>query len=175
MKLTIARLLYGLKGLFDNPVELFRALGVDSDDWILEVGCAVGYHTLPLATIAADGKVCAVDIWEEALAYLEQRALSFGNLQVVCCSADALPFPRASFDKILCFDTLHELPEPTEAVTEWSAFLRRDGKLFFRDPVIPPEKIQALSKGRLHHVETARGVDIFIRAAPREEDSSRRR
>ncbi len=168
MKLTIARLLYGLKGLFDSPVEFFGALGVDRDDWILEVGCAIGYHTLPLATIAVDGKVCAVDTWEEALAYLEQRAVSFGNLQVVCCSVAALAFRRASFDKILCFDTLHELPEPTEAVTKWSAFLRRDGKLFFRDPVIPAEKIQALSKGRLHHAETARGIDVFVRAGPRE-------
>lgn len=52
MKLVIARLLYWLKGLFEDPVDLFEALGVESSDRILEIGCATGYHTTNKEKIA---------------------------------------------------------------------------------------------------------------------------
>jgi len=43
------RLIYWLKGLSEDPVALFRELGVGESGNILEIGCAIGYHTIPLA------------------------------------------------------------------------------------------------------------------------------
>lgn len=166
LKLTIARFLYAVKGLFDDPLELFRALGVEADDWILEVGCAVGYHTVPLATIASEGRIYAVDIWEEALDYLEKRAGTARHVEVIRCSADTLEFPRAHFDKIVCFDTLHELPDPGRALAKWATFLKQDGRLLYRDPTIPAERIRSLSEDRLRSLETVRGGHVFVVAAP---------
>ncbi len=166
LKLTIARLLYAVKGLFDDPLDLFTALGVETDDWILEVGCAIGYHTAPLATLAREGRVYAVDVWEEALDHLEKRAASVRNVEVIRCSADTLEFPRAYFDKIICFDTLHELPDAEQALAIWTAFLKQGGEFLYRDPAIPPERIPSLSRNRLCHSETVRGIEVFVRAAP---------
>ncbi len=166
LKLTIARLLYAVKGLFDDPLELFKALGVEADDWILEVGCAVGYHTVPLATIASEGRIYAVDIWEEALDHLETRAGTARNVEVIRCSADTLEFPRAHFDKIVCFDTLHELSDPGRALAKWATFLKQDGRLLYRDPAVPPERIPSLSEDRLLPLEMVRGVDVFVAALP---------
>lgn len=166
MKLLAARALYWLKGLFENPAELFNALGVESDDRILEVGCATGYHTLPLARIASEGRVYAVDVWEEGLAHLERRAAPFDNVDVMRRSAGDVEWPDASLDKVVCFDTLHELGEPGEALKQWARLLKQDGELLYRDPIIPPERIGPLSEGRFRHSESVRGVDVFVQRAP---------
>ncbi len=166
-KLAIARLLYGLKGLFDDPVGLFRELDVQSHDQILEIGCAIGYHTLALATIASEGSVCAVDIWEEALAHLAQKTATFQNVEIICTGAEVLPFPAASFDRIVCFDTLHELRQPGRAVVAWASFLRRNGKLLYRDPSIPADTVETFAAGQLTCSEIVRGVAVFVRATPK--------
>jgi hypothetical protein len=46
VKLLIVRVLYRLKSLREDPIEIFRELGVESTDQILEIGCAIGYPTL---------------------------------------------------------------------------------------------------------------------------------
>lgn len=164
MKLLIARWLYWLKGLFEDPVEHFKALGVGKDDRILEIGCAVGYHTLPLARIASQGKVYAVDVWEQALSYLRRSTASMGNVEIIHRSAGDLAFDPTSVDKIICFDTLHEVPSPGEALAKWACLLTYDGKLLYRDPTISAEELVILSNYRFRHVDRVRGVDVFVRA-----------
>ena len=86
MKLMVARLSYWLRGLFEDPVALFKALGVESSDRILEIGCAIGYHTLPLAEIASEGKIYANDVWQGGLVYLQKQVGSDDRVEVICKS-----------------------------------------------------------------------------------------
>lgn len=161
--LLIARLLYRLKGLLEDPEGLFSALGVETSDRILEIGCAIGYHTLALAQIASQGKVYAVDIWEEGLAHLRARIDSREHVETICCSAEAVALPARSLDKVVCFDTLHEVPDPQRAVERWEEMLKPGGKVFYRDPEIPPERIQTLSQRRLELIRTIMGIHVLIR------------
>lgn len=161
MKLIVARFVYFIKGLFEDPEQLFANLGVDIEDRILEIGCAIGYHTLPLARIASEGKVYAVDIWEDGLSHIENKAASLDNVELLCRSADEVRFPPSSLDKVICFDTLHEVPDPGKALQNWAVSLKADGKLLYRDPTLPAGKVEALSKGQFRSVEKSKGVDIF--------------
>jgi ubiquinone/menaquinone biosynthesis C-methylase UbiE len=163
MRLRIVRLLYWLKGLFECPIELFQELGVGSRDRILEIGCAIGYHTLPLAKIASKGRVYAVDIWEEGLAFLRHTARLIENIEIIYKSGEAVDLPPSSIDKVICFDTLHDIPESDTAIDKWTGFLREGGMLFYRDPIIPPERIPPLSGGKLHEVKKIKGITIFAR------------
>jgi SAM-dependent methyltransferase len=163
VKLAVVRLVYWIKGLFQDPVELFRDLGVQNDDRILEIGCALGYHTLALARVASNGKIYAVDVWEQGLVYLEKSAGSDGQIETICRAAEAVEFPRGSLDKIVCFDTLHEVPGFEEAVERWAAFLRAGGAFFYRDPTIPPDRVPQLSRGLLHYTSVIEGIHVFIR------------
>lgn len=165
IKLNFVRFLYWQKGLFEDPADLFRALGVHEDDKILEVGCAIGYHTIPLSQIVRRGKVYAVDIWEEGLAYLKSRIEPNQNIEIVRCSADILEFPPASLDKVICFDTLHDIPDPGNALEVWVGFLKQGGEFLFRDPSISPDKIQTYTKGVMCRVRTVEGVNVFQRSA----------
>lgn len=135
MKLVLARILYRLRGLFEDPRELFEALGVESHDRILEIGCVIGYHTIPLARIATDGRVHAVDIWEEGLAYLKHRCRSHTNVESICCGAEAVELPLSSLDKLVCFDTLHAVSGFDQAVERWADFLGEGGTFLYRDTV----------------------------------------
>jgi ubiquinone/menaquinone biosynthesis C-methylase UbiE len=164
IKLCIVRFLYWYKGLFEDPADLFTALGVEEIDKILEIGCAIGYHTIPLSQIARRGKVYAVDIWEEGLAYLESRIEPDQDIEIVRCSADILEFPPSSLDKVICFDTLHDIPEPGNALDVWAGFLKQGGEFLYRDPSISPEKVQAYTEGILHYVRTVEGVNVFQRS-----------
>lgn len=163
MKLLLVRAIYWFQGLFENPVELFRSLGVERADHVLEIGCAIGYHTLPLARIASEGKVYALDVWEEGLTHLRRRAVSMGNIEAIVGSGEAVKLPEASLDWVVCFDTLHELPEPDVALRRWTRFLKEDGKLLYRDPIIPLERIGPLSGQRLCHEETLQETGLFVR------------
>jgi len=136
LKLIVARILYGFKGLFENPLDMFKILGVNPKEEILEIGCAIGYHALALAEVACEGKVYAVDIWKEGLSYLKSKIKPAQNIEVICCSAEVIELPASSLDKVFCFDTLHEIPYP--------------------------EQIQILSKGKLRQVDIIQGIPIFV-------------
>jgi len=161
LKLLLVRVFYRLRSLREDPVELFRELGVKSTDRILEIGCAIGYHTLALAELVREGKIYAVDIWEEGLRFLQNRLKPGQKVQLICRSAEEIDLPRSSLDKIFCFDTLHELPYPKKAVQRWAEFLKEDGKFYFKDPEISPEQVERFSNGRLSKVDLKRGITIF--------------
>ena len=166
MKLVVVRMLYWFKSLFEDPVGLFRALGVESGDTVLEIGCAIGYHALPLARTVSPGKVYAVDIWEEGLAYLRRRTGSDERVETICRGAETVELPPSSLDKVVCFDTLHDVPGFERAVVRWAGFLREGGKLLYQDPTIPADRIPTLSKGKLYQEGTIKGVHVFVRQCP---------
>ncbi len=161
LKLMVMRTMYGMKGFSEDPLELFVVLGVEHSDRILEIGCAIGYHTVPLARIAFKGQVYAVDIWEEGLSYLKRKNLS--NVEIICGSGESIDMPPSSLDKIVCFDTLHEVSDPAKAIETWTQFLKKGGNFFYRDPEISPESIHVFSKDNLHYVDTIKGVSVFVR------------
>jgi len=163
MKLFVVRMLYWVKNLFEDSRGLFSALGVESGDIVLEIGCAIGYHTLPLARIASPGKVYAVDIWEEGLAYLQHRTGADERIETICRGAELVELPPSSLDKVVCFDTLHDVPDFENAMIRWTGFLREGGKLLYRDPEIPADRIPALSKDKLHPEDTIEGIYVFLR------------
>jgi ubiquinone/menaquinone biosynthesis C-methylase UbiE len=149
--------------LFKDPVNLFQTLGVEIDDEILEIGCAIGYHTFGLVELVSSGKIFAVDISKEYLVHLKSKMQSKDNIRPIHGRAEAVEFPLASLDKVMCFDTLHDIPDPEQVVLRWADFLKKEGKFCFCDPVIRPEQIDAFSKGKLRQVATVQGITVFIR------------
>ncbi|MFX0208741.1 MAG: class I SAM-dependent methyltransferase [Candidatus Hodarchaeota archaeon] len=163
LKLLLVRSIYWLKGLVENPMKLFKELGVGNNDIILEIGCAIGYHTFPLANIVTSGQVYAVDIWEEGLTYMIGKIRETQNIEIIYCSAEAVELPPSSLDKIICFNTLHEVPNFKYAIEQWMKFLKKGGTFYYRDPIIPPQEILDVAQGKLQKEGTIKNVHIFIR------------
>jgi SAM-dependent methyltransferase len=89
---------------------------------ILDVGCGTGHHLADLRArgYAAAGIDGSADMLEHA------RGLNPGA-DIRLADVDALPFPDASFDYVLCVEVLRYLPEPTACIREMARVLRPGG------------------------------------------------
>jgi 2-polyprenyl-3-methyl-5-hydroxy-6-metoxy-1,4-benzoquinol methylase len=90
---------------------------------LLDVGCGTGHQLRNLND--AGFAVTGVDGSEDMLAHA--RELNPGA-ELRQANVDALPFPDASFDVVICLEVLRYLPDPQPCLSEIRRVLRPGGK-----------------------------------------------
>jgi ubiquinone/menaquinone biosynthesis C-methylase UbiE len=125
---------------FDDSVNLFFQRHKRWDiklDWFrdkicLDAGCGGGRFVVALAKLGAR-KVYGVDIARDSLTAAQERARErdLTNADFVQASVLSLPFPKNTFDYIVCSGVIHHTPAPYEGFEELSRVLKPGGKLFF--------------------------------------------
>ena len=94
---------------------------------VLEVGCGVGTDTARFARAGAH--VTAVDLTETAVELTRARLADEGLDGVVCqADAEALPFPKESFDLVYSWGVLHHTADTARAIRETRRMLRPNGE-----------------------------------------------
>jgi ubiquinone/menaquinone biosynthesis C-methylase UbiE len=89
---------------------------------LLDVGCGTGHH---IARLRRRGyEIAGVDGSEEMLRHA--RANNPGA-DIQFSDVDALPFPDASFDFILCIEVLRYLPDSSRCIREMARVLKPGG------------------------------------------------
>ncbi len=96
---------------------------------MLDVGCGTGSHVARYRARGFD--VAGVDGSEEMLEHA--RALNPGA-DLRQADVDALPFPDASFDIVLCVEVHRYLPDATKAVSEMARVLKPGALLLLKGP-----------------------------------------
>jgi SAM-dependent methyltransferase len=111
-----------------------RALGMCTElpaqPAVLDIGCGPGMQTMALAG-ATDGTVTAIDLIEQFLDQLRERAIAAGvrhRVQVMGADMADLPFGKHTFDLIWCEGAAY-IMGISEAFTNWMEFLRPHGYL----------------------------------------------
>ena len=96
---------------------------------LLDVGCGTGANLLALAGRC---EPVGLDVAPEAIAWCRRRGLAATTVG----SADALPFPAASFDAVLSCDVLshQRLPDRLRPLREMARVLRPGGVLLLNVP-----------------------------------------
>ncbi len=89
---------------------------------VLDVGCAKGFLVKDLMAVCPGLEVFGLDISPYALMNCEPEVV--GRLHLG--TADQLPFPDASFDCVLCLNTVHNFPRP-RAITVMREIQRVSG------------------------------------------------
>lgn len=155
----------------EAPKKLLKALKLKSGDYVADVGAGTGYYTFPMAEqVGKEGKVFAVDIQPEMLAYIRQkmRTLKVNNVVPVKGTITDPKLPKNSIDMILLVDVYHEFSHPYEMVEAMTASLKVGGRLIFVEyraedlsvPIKPLHKmtekqvIKEMVPHPLKHVET---------------------
>jgi SAM-dependent methyltransferase len=126
--LAIGEVMNGTNGNLIAAV--YRRLGLQAGQSVLEIGFGNG-HTVPLLLLQADGlSYVGIDIAEtmvaEAAAF--NRALvDAGRAKFHLASAEAIPCPDASVDRVCAINVIYFWSDPVPALAEIRRVLRPGG------------------------------------------------
>ena len=118
---------------------LVVALDPAPTDHALDVGTGGGHAALALAPAVAS--VAAIDPTPEMLAVASRIAAERGiaNVSFTRATAEALPFPDASFDVAISRFSIHHWPQPEPAFREIGRVVRPGGRLALVDMLAPED------------------------------------
>ena len=136
---------------------LLKNLGVKPGMTVCDMGCGNGFYTLKLADMVGEkGKVLAVDIQQEMLRLLEERAkeAKVANVKPLLGSLVDPHLPDGEVDLILCVDVYHEFSHPEQMLAAMRKSLSPKGRVAlveFRleDPQVPIKTLHKMSKEQI--------------------------
>lgn len=145
------------KSSFDlmDSEAFFKALHLAPGMTVLDLACGQGNYTLAMARkMGADGRIVAVDLWEEGIAALGQSAKVPSSVSIETHVADvrkALPIAGATVDVCLMATVLHDIVhegDPMPVLKEVARVLKPEGVLAIVEfkkhdsPTGPPKAIR---------------------------------
>jgi ubiquinone/menaquinone biosynthesis C-methylase UbiE len=130
---------------FDNPLRRFfqepeKIVGpyVQEGMTIADLGCGMGYFTIPMAKLVGDkGTVIAVDLQEKMLEFAGRRARRAGvkdRVRTLRASADDIGI-REPVNFILAFWMVHEVRDIPRFFRQVSSILKQGGKVLYAEPL----------------------------------------
>jgi 2-polyprenyl-3-methyl-5-hydroxy-6-metoxy-1,4-benzoquinol methylase len=128
-----------LRKLGENPGAILDSL-VEPGMTAVDVGCAMGFFSLPLATkVGESGRVVCVDVQERMLSTLERRARRKGLDQIIetrLATQENLGLEdlEGEADLLLAIHVLHETAYPRRFLTRCLKTLCPGGKLLMIEP-----------------------------------------
>lgn len=128
-----------LRKLFHSPRKILEPY-VEKGMTVLDVGCAMGFFSLPIAELVGpDGKVICVDLQEKMIRSLDRRACKAGlgdRIETHVCRKDtlALDHIRDEVDFALLVAVIHEVPDPPRLFSEIHRMLKPNGRALVVEP-----------------------------------------
>jgi len=139
----------------ENTTLLLKNLAVKPGMVVADIGAGSGYHSALLSKIVGTGKVFAVDVEPEMIAYLNARIKQekLTRIVPVLSTEQKVSLPENTIDMMLLVDVYHEFSFPYEMALSMRAALKPGGKLVlveFRaeDPTVPIKTIHKMSEAQ---------------------------
>jgi ubiquinone/menaquinone biosynthesis C-methylase UbiE len=128
------------------------ALPLTPNSTVADIGAGSGYYTFRMARRVPQGTIYAVEVQDEFVVSLKDRARREGtaNVAVVKGSEQMPNLPDNSTDLAIMVDVYHELAYPKEMLQALFKALRPDGRLLLleyraEDPSVPIKALHKLS------------------------------
>lgn len=154
----------------ENTALAIRKLPIMAQSVVADIGAGTGYYTFRIAEKVPQGKVYAVDVQDESVSFLRDKAQDLGlkNVEVVKGSAQSPNLPDNSVDLVIMVDVYHELEYPHEMLQAIRKSLKPDGKILLleyraEDPSIPIKKLHKLSVQQATRELEANGFKLVQR------------
>ncbi len=136
---------------------------------VLDVGCGMGFFSLPMARMTGEtGKVVCVDLQEKMIRGLIKRAKKAGlsgRIDARTAGENSLNLGDVSgrIDFVLLFALVHEVPDKERLFSEVHAAMKQTGKLLLAEPsghVSKPEFEKTVSIARRAGFEVLKDLEI---------------
>lgn len=140
-----------------KPEVVLAALGLRGGETVVDLGAGSGYFTFRIAPkVGGKGKVLAVDVQDEMIETLRQRAAAqkITNVEVIKGSESDPHLPANAVDVVLMVDVYHELSYPFEVMTKVRQALKPSGRVVFveyrkEDPKVAIKEVHKMSVAQL--------------------------
>jgi precorrin-6B methylase 2 len=138
----------------EEPAKLLKALELKEGMVVADVGAGSGFHAFRMAPLVGPkGKVLAVDVQEQMLKRIEQKAKKEGvtNVEPVKGTETDPKLPAGGVDVVLMVDVYHEFSHPYEMGEKLVAALKPGGRLVFvefrlEDDQVPIKLVHKMSE-----------------------------
>ena len=128
-----------IRKLFQDPKKILGPY-VKKGMKVLDIGCAMGFFSLPLAQmVGLNGKVTCVDVQEKMIRSVEKRAQKRGlsnTIEIRLCHQDSLGLDdlEEEIDFALAFAVVHEIPDALKFFSEIHDALKPTGRFLVVEP-----------------------------------------
>lgn len=128
-----------IRKLFHNPKKILSQYVKDGMK-VLDIGCAMGFFSLPMAQMAgSNGKVICVDVQEKMFISLEKRSHKAGlreRIETRLCNNNSLCLDdlKNQIDFALAFAIVHEVPDAANFFSEVYESMKHSGKFLVAEP-----------------------------------------
>lgn len=131
---------------------LLKALNLKPTDVVADIGAGTGFLTFQMAPKLPQGKVYAVDIQPEMIAYLKEGKTKRNakNVAPILSTESNPKLPPNSIDMALMIDAYHEFSYPREMMQHLVTALKPGGRIVLveyraEDPSVPIKELHKLS------------------------------
>jgi len=149
---------------WQKPGQVVAALGLDPGDRVADIGAGSGYFSVRLAeAVGREGRVFAVDIQQDLIDYLAERAseAGLGQMTPVLGAPDDPKLAAESVDLIFICDVVHHIQDRQPYYAKLAAALRPGGRLAIVDfykkelPVGPRPEMKIAREAMIGELEQA--------------------
>jgi ubiquinone/menaquinone biosynthesis C-methylase UbiE len=147
-----------------------KKLPIGKGSVVADVGAGSGFYAFKIAERVPGGKIYAVEIQDDAIAYLQEKssALKLNNVIVVKGSATSPNLPDNAIDLVIMVDVYHELEYPKEFLEAVKKALKPGGKLLLleykaEDPAVRIKPAHKMSVAQVQRELGASGYHLSQR------------
>jgi SAM-dependent methyltransferase len=130
-----------------------KNLPINPNSIIADIGAGSGYYTFRISPLVPEGKIYAVDIQDDAVAYIKKRSVELGmdNIIPIKGTEKSPNLPKGQVDLIIMVDVYHELAYPQEMLGAIYEALKPDGKILLleykgEDPTIAIKPLHKMTE-----------------------------
>ncbi|MBC3886994.1 methyltransferase domain-containing protein [Acetobacterium paludosum] len=114
------------------PEKTLARLGLKSGDIMADIGCGIGYFSIPAAKIVGkSGQVYALDISEEMLGEVDKKIMDnhIGNIKTIAAEENKLNLENSNITFAFISTVLHELDDKDRMLDETKELLADKGRI----------------------------------------------
>ena len=133
LKFKVMIFIMSIRKLFRNINEEVSSAGIKSGDYILDVGCGLGFNTIPAAQkVGNKGKVFALDTNPKAIKITKEKARKYNLNNVKTILSDCkTKLKNKSIDIVYLHNTLPMVKNKKAVLNEIHRVLKINGKLSY--------------------------------------------